>query len=180
MNKPRTIPRELALIRNQLIDIAYGRRVNLPKHDDIEKLAEWIDTNSILNPLYEPAEWGEMISPNLEYLFSDEAIKDEEGVEIEINDKLRIEFIRQKIDLCEESETQLFTLKLNNEVNEEVYLGGSVLNMGQGGWDWDFYGCYKSIELFEKEIHKDKFLFGYEMQKLSDTELLSLWNKTSK
>ena len=175
MNNSTDIPPELDLVRNQLIDIAFGRRENLPNHDDIEELVEWLYINSSPEP-----EWRAMISPNLEYFFSDEAIKDEEGVEVEINDKLRIEFIRQKIDLCEESETQLFTLKLNNEVNEEVYLGGSVLNMGQGGWHWDFYGCYKSIELFEKEIHKDKFLFGYEMQKLSDTELLSLWNKTSK
>ena len=38
MNKPVTIPPALALIRNQLIDIAFGRRVNLPYHDDIEEL----------------------------------------------------------------------------------------------------------------------------------------------
>ena len=74
-----------------------------------------------------------------------------------------------------ESETQLFTLKLNNEVNEEAYLGGSVLNMGQAGWDWSFYGCYKSIELFEKEIHADEFLFAYEMEQLSDEKLLAKW-----
>ena len=176
MNKPITIPPELALIRNQLIDIAFGRRENLPEHDDIEELVGWMHTKTS----YEEVELGQSISPNFEYFFSDEAIKDEEGVEVEISDKLRIEFIRQKIDSCNESRTQLFTLKLNNQVNEEAYLGGSVLNMGQGGYNWDFYGCYKSIELFEKEIHKDKFLFGYEMQKLSDTELLSLWNKTSK
>ena len=172
MNKPVTIPPALALIRNQLIDIALGRRVNLPEHDDIEELVEWLYINSSLEP-----EWGAMISPNLEYFFSDEAIKDEEGVEVEINDKLRIEFIRQKIDSCLESATQLFTLKLNNEVNEEAYLGGSVLNMGQSGWGWDFYGCYKSIELFEEEIYKDEFLFGGEMQKLSDQNLLAKWKK---
>ena len=176
MNKPITIPPELALIRNQLIDIAFGRRENLPEHDDIDELVGWMHTKTS----YEEVELGQSISPNFEYFFSDEAIKDEEGVEVEISDKLRIEFIRQKIDSCVESRTQLFTLKLNNGVNEEAYLGGSALNMGQGGYNWDFYGCYKSIELFEEEIYTDKFLFGYEMQKLSDTELLSLWNKASK
>ena len=176
MNKPITIPPELALIRNQLIDIAFGRRENLPEHDDIDELVGWMHTKTS----YKEVELGQSISPNFEYFFSDEAIKDEEGVEVEISDKLRIEFIRQKIDSCVESRTQLFTLKLNNGVNEEAYLGGSALNMGQGGYNWDFYGCYKSIELFEKEIHKDEFLFGYEMQKLSDTEILSFWDKTSK
>ena len=172
MNKPVTIPPALALIRNQLIDIALGSRVNLPEHDDIEELVEWIHTQTS----YE-VELGQSISPNFEYFLSDEAIKDEEGEEVEINDELRIEFIRQKIDSCAESRTQLFTLQLNNKVNEEAYLGGSVLNMGQGGWVWDFYGCYKSIELFEEEIHKDEFLFGGEMQKLSDQNLLAKWKK---
>ena len=51
MNNPITIPPALALIRNQLIDIAFGRRVNLPEHGDIEKLAEWIDKNAILNTI---------------------------------------------------------------------------------------------------------------------------------
>ena len=175
MNELDKLPTKLALIRDQLIDIAFGRKATLPDDDDIEVLVEWIYENAS----YEP-EWGEIVTPNFEYYFSDEAIKDEEGVDVEISDELRIEFIRQKIDSCNESRTQLFTLKLNNEVNEEVYLGGSVLNMGQGGWDWDFYGCYKSIELFEEEIYKDAFLFGYEMQKLSDTEILSFWDKTSK
>ena len=170
MNELDKLPTKLALIRDQLIDIAFGRKATLPEDDDIEVLVEWIYKNAS----YEP-EWGEIVTPGFEYYFSDDAIKDEEGEETEINDEFRIEFIRQKLDSCVESHTQLFTLKLNNEENEEAYLGGSVLNMGQAGWDWSFYGRYKSIDLFEKEIHADEFLFAYEMEQLSDEKLLAKW-----
>ena len=170
MNELDKLPTKLALIRDQLIDIAFGRKATLPDDDDIEVLVEWIYENAS----YEP-EWGEYVTPGFDYYFSDEAIKDEEGKKVEINDELRIEFIREKLDSCFTDQQQAFTLKLNNEVNEEAYLGGSMLNMAQSGWSWSFYGCYKSIALFEKEIHADEFLFAYEMEQLSDEKLLAKW-----
>ena len=170
MNELDKLPTKLALIRDQLIDIAFGRKATLPDDDDIEVLVEWIYENAS----YEP-EWGEYVTPGFDYYFSDEAIKDEEGKKVEINDELRIEFIREKLDSCFTDQQQAFTLKLNNEVNEEAYLGGSMLNMYQCGWSWSFYGCYKSIALFEKEIHADEFLFAYEMEGLSDEKLLAKW-----
>ena len=173
MNELDKLPTNLVLIRDQLIDIAFGRKATLPDDDDIEVLVEWIYENAS----YEP-EWGEYVTPGFDYYFSDEAIKDEEGKKVEINDELRIEFIREKFDTClfsEGEQTQVFTLKLNNEANEEAYLCGTVLDMGQSGWSWSFYGCYKSIELFEKEIHADEFLFAFEMEGLSDEKLLAKW-----
>lgn len=173
MNKPITIPPALALIRDQLIDSAFGRGNTWPKEEDMEKLVdwEWLNTTNY-------ADCNEFVNPSLEFFFSDIALKEDVSFDTKLTDEARIKFIRQKME--DDIGQETFTLELKNKNNEVAYLGGWVESQGMIGFSWTFHGCYKSPEDFEADIQADKFLcLGHELHLLSDDELLSLWDKTS-
>ena len=170
MNNSTDIPSELNLVRNQLIDIAFGRSTDFPKDEDIEELVYCLERG---NDIFENSLW---VYPFLEFFFSDIALKEDVSFDTKLTDEARIKFIRQKME--DDIGQETFTLELKNKNNEVAYLGGWVESQGMIGFSWTFHGCYKSPEDFEADIQVDKFLCkGHELHLLSDDELLSLWDK---
>jgi len=45
MNEINKLPTKLALIRDQLIDVAYGRKVAFPKSDKLWDFYEWLESS---------------------------------------------------------------------------------------------------------------------------------------
>ena len=146
MNNLTDIPPELDLVRNQLIDIAFGRSTDFPEDEDIEELVDWLEFNRGNYVEYSNSLW---VRPLLESFFSDEVLND--YVEYsKITDEARIKFIRQIIE--NEPRQETFTLELKNKKNEVAYLGGWVDAQGMAPWDLTFHGCYKSPEDFEDDF----------------------------
>ena len=181
MNEINKLPTKLAKIRDQLIDVAYGRKVAFPKSDKLWDFYEWLESSDAYLFEAEHEQYYDLtIDASYHHPddFSDKGMISEGFCEPEeINDALRIQFFRDYIDaLAEQEQHYVFSIKIKNENNEVALIGGTAQSNGQGSdtVNW-VYGAYKTEDEFKKCFEP------YDLNRLSDEEILKRYfNKNGK
>ncbi len=187
MAKPENLPLDLVSIRNEIIDVAYGRKDEVST--DIEKLYEWLkcdgwdelvalcDLDYIALDINGLAEFFDDIS--LESSTDDIAIKD-------IDDSARIKFVREKIEyiygLYDYEVKSILPVYLENEDNEGVFIYAYTVGQGQGGIEVIHWGgILKQLADIKEDIKKsDRFKLLEDCRNLTDQEILDLWHYKDK
>ena len=177
MNEINKLPTKLALIRDQLIDEAYGRKAAFPKSDKLWDFYEWLESSDAYLFESEQEEYYDL-TIDASYQgpddFSDKEIISEGFCEPEeINDALRIQYVRNYIDaLAEQEQHYVFSIKIKNDNNEVALIGGTAQCNGQGSdtVNW-VYGAYKTEDEFRKCFESD------DLNGISDEEILKRYFK---
>jgi hypothetical protein len=180
MNEINKLPTKLALIRDQLIDEAYGRKAAFPKNDKLWDFYEWLESSDAY--LFE-AEHEQYYDLTIDASyqgpddFSDKEMISEGFCEPEeINDALRIQYFRDYIDaLAEQEQHYVFSIQIKNDNNEVALIGGTAQCNGQGNdtINW-VYGAYKTEDEFRKCFESD------DLNRISDEEILKRFKKNRK
>ena len=180
MNEINKLPTKLAKIRDQLIDVAYGRKVAFPKSDKLWDFYEWLESSDAYLFESEQEQYYDLtIDASYQHPddFSDKGMISEGFCEPEeINDALRIQFFRDYIDaLAEQEQHYVFSIKIKNENNEVALIGGTAQCNGQGSdtVNW-VYGAYKTEDEFRKCFESD------DLNTISDEEILKRFKKNRK
>ena len=180
MNEINKLPTKLAKIRDQLIDVAYGRKVAFPKSDKLWDFYEWLESSDAYLFKSEQEQYYDLtIDASYQHPddFSDKGMISEGFCEPEeINDALRIQFFRDYIDaLAEQEQHYVFSIKIKNENNEVALIGGTAQSNGQGNdtVNW-VYGAYKTEDEFRKCFEPD------DLNTISDEEILRRFKKNRK
>jgi hypothetical protein len=179
MNELDKLPTKLALIRDQLIDEAYGRKVAFPKNDKLWDFYEWLESSDAYLFESEQEQYYDL-TIDASYQgpddFSDKEIISEGFCEPEeINDALRIQYFRNYIDALAEQQHYVFSIQIKNDNNEVALIGGTAQCNGQGNdtVNW-VYGAYKTEDEFRKCFESD------DLNGISDEEILKRFKKIRK
>jgi hypothetical protein len=185
MAKPDTLPPDLFSIRNGIIDVAYGRA---DKVLDIEKLYEWLKCDG----------WNELVALcDLDYVALDiksltEYYDDKElacaiGIDIkDINDSVRIKFVRDRIECFfreyEYEVKSILPIYLENEDNEGAFIYAYTECQGQAGIEVIHWGgILKQLADIKEDIMKsDQYKLFDECRNLTDQKILDLWHYKDK
>lgn len=183
MAKPENLPLDLVSIRNEIIDVAYGRAEKVS--NDIENLYEWLkcdgwdelvalcDLDYVVLDIKGLVEFFDDVS--LESSTDDIAIKD-------IDDSVRIKFVREKIEyiygLYDYEVKSILPVYLENEDNEGAFIYAYTECQGQAGIEviqWG--GILKQLADIKEDIKKsDRFKLIEDCRNLTDQEILKLWH----
>ena len=183
MAKPENLPLDLVSIRNEIIDVAYGRAEKVS--NDIENLYEWLKCDG----------WDELVAlVNLDYAALDikglaESYFDDRGLDTpikDIDDSIRIKYAREKIESVistyEYEVKSILPLYLENEDKEGAFIYAYTECRGQGGIEVIHWGgIFKDFAGVEQDIGKsDQFKLFDDCGKLTDQEILDLWHYKDK
>ena len=186
MAKPENLPLDLVSIRNEIIDVAYGRAEKVS--NDIENLYEWLKCDG----------WDELVALcDLDYVALDiksltEYYDDKElacSIDIDIkdiDDSVRIKFVREQIEyiygLYDYEVKSILPVYLENEDNEGVFIYAYTECQGQGGIEVIHWGgILKQLADIKEDIKKsDRFKLLEDCRNLTDQEILDLWHYKDK
>jgi hypothetical protein len=182
MAKPENLPLDLVSIRNEIIDVAYGRKDEVST--DIEKLYGWLKCDG----------WDELVALcDLDYVALDiksltEYYDDKElacSIDIaikDIDDSVRIKFVRDRIEWVfreyEYEVKSILPVCLENGDNEGAFIYAYTECQGQGGIDVIHWGgILKQLADIKEDISKsDQFKLPEDCRNLTDQEILKFWN----
>ena len=186
------LPPFLEIVKDELIDEAYGRKVAKFFLNDLWKFYMWvqysdgfkiekdkkqydgiaIDTSLRPDGLSDKTRINDMfLKPDDKSMINEEFCKPEV-----INDALRAKYTRDFInEVNKVQQNYIFSIKIENKNNEVAYIGGTAQDrVGQDEVNW-VIGAYKTIDEFKKCFEP------YDLNRLSDEEILKRYfNKNGK
>ena len=198
------LPSFLEIVKDELIDEAYGRKVAKFFLNDLWKFYMWvqysdgfkiekdkkqydgiaidiaIDTSLRPDGLSDKTRINDMfLKPDDKSMINEEFCKPEV-----INDALRAKYTRDFIGVVNKvQQNYIFSIKIENKNNEVAYIGGTAQkdSVGQDEVNW-VIGAYKTIDEFKKCFEPyDLNRLSDELNRLSDEEILKRYfNKNGK
>jgi len=198
------LPPFLEIVKDELIDEAYGRKVAKFFLNDLWKFYMWvqysdgfkiekdkkqydgiaidiaIDTSLRPEGLSDKTRINDMfLKPDDKSMINEEFCKPEV-----INDALRAKYTRDFInEVNKVQQNYIFSIKIENKNNEVAYIGGTAQkdSVGQDEVNW-VIGAYKTIDEFKKCFEPyDLNRLSDELNRLSDEEILKRYfNKNGK
>jgi len=186
------LPSFLEMVKDELIDEAYGRKVAKSFLNDLWKFYMWVENSDgfkfekdekqydgiAIDTSLRPDGLSDKTRINDMFLkLDDKSMINEEFCKPEvINDALRAKYTRDFIGVVNKvQQNYIFSIKIENKNNEVAYIGGTALGMvGQDEVNW-VIGAYKTEDEFRKCFEP------YDLNRLSDEEILKRYfNKNGK
>ena len=186
------LPPFLEIVKDELIDEAYGRKVAKFFLNDLWKFYMWVQYSDgfkiekdkkqydgiAIDTSLRPDGLSDETRINDMFLkLDDKSMINEEFCKPEvINDALRARYTRDFINVVNKvQQNYIFSIKIENKNNEVAYIGGTAQDrLGQDEVNW-VIGAYKTIDEFKKCFEP------YDLNRLSDEEILKRYfNKNRK
>ena len=187
------LPSFLEIVKDELIDEAYGRKVAKSFLNDLWKFYMWVENSDgfkfekdekqydgiAIDTSLRPDGLSDKTRINDMFLkLDDKSMINEEFCKPEvINDALRAKYTRDFINVVNKvQQNYIFSIKIENKNNEVAYIGGTAqkYSVGQDEVNW-VIGAYKTIDEFKKCFEP------YDLNRLSDEEILKRYfNKNGK
>ena len=186
------LPPFLEIVKDELIDEAYGRKVAKSFLNDLWKFYMWVENSDgfkfekdekqydgiAIDTSLRPDGLSDKTRINDMFLkLDDKSMINEEFCKPEvINDALRAKYTRDFINVVNKvQQNYIFSIKIENKNNEVAYIGGTAQDrVGQDEVNW-VIGAYKTIDEFKKCFEP------YDLNRLSDEEILKRYfNKNGK
>jgi len=187
------LPSFLEIVKDELIDEAYGRKVAKFFLNDLWKFYMWVENSDgfkfekdekqydgiAIDTSLRPDGLSDKTRINDMFLkLDDKSMINEEFCKPEvINDALRAKYTRDFINVVNKvQQNYIFSIKIENKNNEVAYIGGTAqkYSVGQDEVNW-VIGAYKTIDEFKKCFEP------YDLNRLSDEEILKRYfNKNGK
>ena len=186
------LPSFLEIVKDELIDEAYGRKVAKSFLNDLWKFYMWVENSDgfkfekdekqydgiAIDTSLRPDGLSDKTRINDMFLkLDDKSMINEEFCKPEvINDALRAKYTRDFIGVVNKvQQNYIFSIKIENKNNEVAYIGGTAqYRVGQDEVNW-VIGAYKTIDEFKKCFEP------YDLNRLSDEEILKRYfNKNGK
>ncbi len=181
MAEPGSLPQELELIRDEVIELAIGRADTQPS--ELEKLLAWLETDG-WEVLIEPVD-KDTYAVDTAYLanlyFSDHHLEAWWGIDATaINDALRLKFARERISHVFDDEAgvvkSICAAYFENDNEEAAFIGAYLEFQDQGGAVPYWLGIFREYENFLDSIKESENLVLLEdCPNLTDEELIKLW-----
>ena len=198
------LPPFLEIVKDELIDEAYGRKVAKFFLNDLWKFYMWVERcwvemsdcyilekdekqydDIAIDTSLRPDGLSDKTRINDMFLkLDDKSMINEEFCKPEvINDALRAKYTRDFInEVNKVQQNYIFSVKIKNKNNEVAYIGGTAQDrVGQDEVNW-VIGAYKTIDEFKKCFEPyDLNSLSDELNRLSDEEILKRYfNKNGK
>jgi hypothetical protein len=194
------LPSFLEMVKDELIDEAYGRKVAKSFLNDLWKFYMWVENSDgfkfekdekqydgiAIDTSLRPDGLSDKTRINDMFLkLDDKSMINEEFCKPEvINDALRAKYTRDFInEVNKVQQNYIFSIKIENKNNEVAYIGGTAQkdSVGQDEVNW-VIGAYKTIDEFKKCFEPyDLNRLSDELNRLSDEEILKRYfNKNGK
>ena len=198
------LPPFLEIVKDELIDEAYGRKVAKFFLSDLWKFYMWVERcwvemsdcyilekdekqydDIAIDTSLSSDDFSDETRINERFLKLDDKsiIKTEFYKPEEINDALRARYTRDFInEVNKVQQNYIFSVKIKNKNNEVAYIGGTAQDrVGQDEVNW-VIGAYKTIDEFKKCFEPyDLNSLSDELNRLSDEEILKRYfNKNGK
>ena len=186
------LPSFLEIVKDELIDEAYGRKVAKSFLNDLWKFYMWVENSDgfkfekdekqydgiAIDTSLRPDGLSDKTRINDMFLkLDDKSMINEEFCKPEvINDALRAKYTRDFIGVVNKvQQNYIFSIKIENKNNEVAYIGGTAqYRVGQDEVNW-VIGAYKTKDEFKKCFEP------YDLNRLSDEEILKRYfNKNGK
>ena len=186
------LPSFLEMVKDELIDEAYGRKVAKSFLNDLWKFYMWVENSDgfkfekdekqydgiAIDTSLRPDGLSDKTRINDMFLkLDDKSMINEEFCKPEvINDALRAKYTRDFIGVVNKvQQNYIFSIKIENKNNEVAYIGGTAqYRVGQDEVNW-VIGAYKTKDEFKKCFEP------YDLNRLSDEEILKRYfNKNGK
>jgi len=186
------LPSFLEMVKDRLIDEAYGRKVAKSFLNDLWKFYMWVENSDrfkfekdekqydgiAIDTSLRPDGLSDKTRINDMFLkLDDKSMINEEFCKPEvINDALRAKYTRDFINVVNKvQQNYIFSIKIENKNNEVAYIGGTAqYRVGQDEVNW-VIGAYKTKDEFKKCFEP------YDLNRLSDEEILKRYfNKNGK
>ena len=186
------LPSFLEMVKDELIDEAYGRKVAKSFLNDLWKFYMWVEYSDgfkiekdkkqydgiAIDTSLRPDGLSDKTRINDMFLkLDDKSMINEEFCKPEvINDALRAKYTRDFINVVNKvQQNYIFSIKIENKNNEVAYIGGTAqYRVGQDEVNW-VIGAYKTKDEFKKCFEP------YDLNRLSDEEILKRYfNKNGK
>ena len=186
------LPSFLEIVKDELIDEAYGRKVAKSFLNDLWKFYMWVENSDgfkfekdekqydgiAIDTSLRPDDLSDKTRINDMFLkLDDKSMINEEFCKPEvINDALRAKYTRDFIGVVNKvQQNYIFSIKIENKNNEVAYIGGTAQDrVGQDEVKW-LIGAYKTKDEFKKCFEP------YDLNRLSDEEILKRYfNKNGK
>ena len=186
------LPSFLEIVKDELIDEAYGRKVAKSFLNDLWKFYMWVENSDgfkfekdekqydgiAIDTSLRPDGLSDKTRINDMFLkLDDKSMINEEFCKPEvINDALRAKYTRDFIGVVNKvQQNYIFSIKIENKNNEVAYIGGTAQDrVGQDEVKW-LIGAYKTKDEFKKCFEP------YDLNRLSDEEILKRYfNKNGK
>ena len=186
------LPSFLEMVKDELIDEAYGRKVAKSFLNDLWKFYMWVENSDgfkfekdekqydgiAIDTSLRPDGLSDKTRINDMFLkLDDKSMINEEFCKPEvINDALRAKYTRDFINVVNKvQQNYIFSIKIENKNNEVAYIGGTAqYRVGQDEVNW-VIGAYKTKDEFKKCFEP------YDLNRLSDEEILKRYfNKNGK
>ena len=186
------LPSFLEIVKDELIDEAYGRKVAKSFLNDLWKFYMWVENSDgfkfekdekqydgiAIDTSLRPDGLSDKTRINDSFLkLDDKFMINEEFFKPEvINDALRAKSTRDFInEVNKVQQNYIFSIKIENKNNEVAYIGGTAQDrVGQDEVNW-VIGAYKTKDEFKKCFEP------YDLNRLSDEEILKRYfNKNGK
>jgi hypothetical protein len=176
MSSTKSMPKEIATIRDKAIEFATG---NGPIPHDMDDLYEWLAWES---------ESAELLSDDWFFDLGRLHLSDEDLREfLELSDgapvtnSLRIKYTRALIDRhadAQEEDSLACTFRLQKRDNPEVFACCLGCFAGQGGPEYEWFGLFPTrTQFFEHLLSKGWLRCGTPSGSFSDEAILRLWSK---
>ncbi len=167
------LPQSLHKLATEVVKGVLDKRLPLP---DLKPIQDW----------FEDEGWDEVVMSvqgNIVYVeniasdsFNDDSIRDNsDSDDIEITDRIRIQFGRMFIDdQLDQTEDSLHAVELKVSRLPAVFLDCMVIGQGQGGWYCEWGSAYQSMQ---ELLDSYKGMAVRDSSNVSDDEILDLWQK---
>ena len=166
-------PHSLHKLATEVVKGVLDKRLPLP---DLKPIQDW----------FEDEGWDEVVMSvqgNIVYVeniasdsFNDDSIRDNsDSDDIEITDRIRIQFGRMFIDdQLDQTEDSLHAVELKVSRLPAVFLDCMVIGQGQGGWYCEWGSAYQSMQ---ELLDSYEGMAVRDSSNVSDDEILDLWQK---
>ena len=176
------LPSFLEIVKDELIDKAYGRKVAKYFLNDLWKFYMWVENSDgfkfekdekqyddiAIDTSLRPDGLSDKTRINDRFLKLDDKsmIKTEFCKPEEINDALRAKHTRDFInEINKFQQNYIFSIKMENKNNEVAYIGGTAQNIFHDEVNW-VIGAYKTKDEFKKCFESK------DLNRVSDEEIL--------
>ena len=176
------LPSFLEIVKDELIDKAYGRKVAKSFLNDLWKFYMWVENSDgfkfekdekqyddiAIDTSLRPDGLSDKTRINDRFLKLDDKsmIKTEFCKPEEINDALRAKHTRDFInEINKFQQNYIFSIKIENKNNEVAYIGGTAQNIFHDEVNW-VIGAYKTEDEFKKCFESK------DLNRVSDEEIL--------
>lgn len=169
------VPQELESLRDAAVAFAHGKLKQCP---DLEPLHDWFENGGGWDEIAMSVEGGvvNLESVALKY-FSNSMLRDYEVVSPKgrISKAQKLAYARERLNYeLSQIDDSLHAVQISND--PDTYLACLIFGQGQGGWEVNWIGLFKSTEELTRldEGWNDYFVSSAH---ISDEKILSLWSR---